>query len=332
MGHQVNKRHGPGRVGMQFWPRSRAKRLFPKINNWEISNEKGLLGFAGYKAATTHVVFIDNRKNSTTKGVEVRSVATVIECPPLNVFGIRFYKKSPYGSKCIGQIYSDKLEKNLSRKIPIPKSENKKEEKKLTPEELIQKSDNLTLIVHTNPTFKKTPEIMELGIGGKDIQEKYSIAKEKLGNQISISDVFKAGELIDTFSVTKGRGFEGAITRFGCTILPRKTKRHVRTVGTLGPWKPSKVPSTVPQGGQLGYNTRCEYNQWLLKIAKNSDIITPKGGIAHYGVVKSDYIILKGSISGSKKRLIRLRKPARANVKIPKVAPEITFISKEGRK
>jgi len=36
--------------------------------------------------------------------------------------------------------------------------------------------------------------------------------------------------------------------------------------------------------------------------------ITPMGGFPHYGVVKNDFLILKGSIPGTKKRVITLRK------------------------
>lgn len=37
-------------------------------------------------------------------------------------------------------------------------------------------------------------------------------------------------------------------------------------------------------------------------------VITPLGGFPHYGIVKNDFVILKGSIPGTKKRIITLRK------------------------
>ena len=36
--------------------------------------------------------------------------------------------------------------------------------------------------------------------------------------------------------------------------------------------------------------------------------ITPMGGFPHYGIVKNDFVMLKGSIPGTKKRVITLRK------------------------
>ncbi|RLI21750.1 50S ribosomal protein L3, partial [Candidatus Bathyarchaeota archaeon] len=39
--------------------------------------------------------------------------------------------------------------------------------------------------------------------------------------------------------------------------------------------------------------------------------VTPKGGFVRYGIVKGPYILIEGSVPGPKKRLIRLRYPAR---------------------
>jgi hypothetical protein len=37
--------------------------------------------------------------------------------------------------------------------------------------------------------------------------------------------------MIDTIAITKGRGYEGVVTRWGVTRLPRKTHRGLRKVG-----------------------------------------------------------------------------------------------------
>lgn len=36
--------------------------------------------------------------------------------------------------------------------------------------------------------------------------------------------------------------------------------------------------------------------------------ITPMGGFPHYGIVRGDFLLLKGSIPGTKKRVVTLRK------------------------
>jgi hypothetical protein len=70
-----------------------------------------------------------------------------------------------------------------------------------------------------------------------------------------------------------------------------------------------------------GYHHRTELNKKVYRIgaggdeasaSTESDItkkpITPMGGFPHYGIVKNDFLILKGSIPGTKKRVITLRK------------------------
>jgi hypothetical protein len=70
-----------------------------------------------------------------------------------------------------------------------------------------------------------------------------------------------------------------------------------------------------------GYHHRTELNKKIYRIGSGSDeanastesditkkSITPMGGFPHYGVVKNDFLILKGCVPGTKKRVITLRK------------------------
>jgi len=82
----------PRSGSMQFWPRKRAKKETPRVRSWAKSDEPSILGFAGYKAGMTHILFTDNRPNSKTKGEEVSFPVTVIECPPIKIASIRLYK------------------------------------------------------------------------------------------------------------------------------------------------------------------------------------------------------------------------------------------------
>ena len=84
----------------------------------------------------------------------------------------------------------------------------------------------------------------------------------------------------------------------------------------------------MPQAGQLGFNYRTEINKRILKVGTTNDIksITPKSGFQNYGLVKNDYIIVKGSIGGPAKRLVRIRKSQDRNRKGIK-EPKINYIS-----
>jgi large subunit ribosomal protein L3 len=56
--------------------------------------------------------------------------------------------------------------------------------------------------------------------------------------------------------------------------------------------------------------------------------ISPKGGFKNYGEVKGDYLLLKGSVMGPAKRLIKLRKAARKS-RYPAEAPQVTYLNTE---
>ena len=58
----------PRSGSLQFWPRKRSKRAYPRIRARPEANEPGLQGFAGYKVGMTHVLAIETRKHSHKKG------------------------------------------------------------------------------------------------------------------------------------------------------------------------------------------------------------------------------------------------------------------------
>ncbi|MCX8163481.1 MAG: 50S ribosomal protein L3, partial [Candidatus Micrarchaeota archaeon] len=148
---------------------------------------------------------------------------------------------------------------------------------------------------------------MMIAVGGKNIEEKLNYAKSILGKEIKASQILKEGEYFDVVAITKGKGWQGAVKRFGVSIQRPKATGKRRHVGTLGTFGYAAVFYTVPMAGQMGYHKRFVYNLRLLKIspAQQANL---KGGYPHYGIVKNECLILKGSVPGPQKRLVRLRK------------------------
>ena len=66
-----------------------------------------------------------------------------------------------------------------------------------------------------------------------------------------------------------------------------------------------------------------------MKVSSNPTEVNPSSGFNHYGVIKNDFILVKGSIQGPKNRLVTLVKSIRPNNRYPKVAPQITYINKK---
>lgn len=313
---------------MQVWPRKRAKSIIARVRSWTQSKEAKPLGFAGYKVGMTHIFVTDSRPNSITKGEDIRWPVTVIECPPMKIIGFTLYKKDAYGLHASSQILSDKLDKVLAKNFPLPKKSNKN-----AGDVKIDEYVDLKILVQTQPKLtsigKKKPEIFELGVGG-DLNAKFEYAKNNLNKEIKIEDVFKEGNLIDTHAITKGKGFQGPVKRFGVAIRQHKSEKTKRGPGSLGPWH-GTLNYRVAHAGQMGFHQRVDYNKWLLKIGANPEEINPKGGFLRYGTVKNNYVLVKGSVQGPAKRMIKLIQAVRPNKKVPAEAPAISYVSLESR-
>ena len=76
------------------------------------------------------------------------------------------------------------------------------------------------------------------------------------------------------------------------------------------------------------FSRKSPHKKILLKIKDKPEEINPKSGFSHYGLIKNDYLLLKGSIAGAKKRPVILTEPIRPNKKIKPQTYEITFIRK----
>ena len=293
--------HKPRSGTLQFWPRKRAKSENPRIRSWIELASTQLAGFAGYKVGMVQVSFLDKNVNARLKKQEGISPATIIECPPLKPFSIRFYKKTSQGIKIISEILAKDFNKNLARRLRLPKKAQEIKE----PEHY----DDIRFLVYTQPYLtslpKKSPEIMELGITGPK-EKKLEYAKSLLDKEIKISDIFKQYQQADLHAVTKGKGLQGSIQRFGLALKQHKSEKHKRATGNLGSFTPRKVPYTVAHPGQKGYHHRTIFNNAIIKIGTEKDKINPKEGWKHYGLVKNDYILIYGSVPGPVKRMIKI--------------------------
>jgi large subunit ribosomal protein L3 len=307
----MGKGHRPVKGSRAFWPRKRASRIYPVVRALRAVGEKvAPLAFAGYKAGMTQVTFNDPRKGSATSGQEIVEAVTVLDCPPLVVVGIKLYREENGVLVSEGTVWEENLPKDLERKMDVPKKPHMKRE---LVEKKLDRLKEVRVIVSTKPRDsgigKKTPEVFEIPVSG-ETEKQWAYALEKLGKEIRLSDVFVPGEVIDTKAVTKGKGFAGVVRRFGVKIRNRKSGGKRRHIGNIGSVTPGRVlPGAIAMPGQLGFQTRTEYNKKILKIGE--DGVEPKGGFVNYGRVPRDYALIEGSVPGPKKRLVLLRKAAR---------------------
>jgi large subunit ribosomal protein L3 len=336
MGHR--KKHAPRHGSLAFLPRKRAVQIKGRVRHWFDSlDEINYLGFAGFKVGMTHITYIEDQKNSPYYGKELMKPVTVIEVPPLILIGIRVYNADEYGKYIVGELFTTELNNFLARKINIPNIEKTKQ--KDTKKEISKKlneTSEIRGIFQTQPYKtsipRKKPDIIEIKINSiNQPKDEFNSVYKNLGKEIKARDILTEGELVDVIAVTKGKGFQGPVKRFGIKILTRKNSKVQRAVACIGPWHPARVLYTVPRAGQLGYHQRTEYHKRIMQIGENEEEINPKGGFIRYGKIHGDYILLLGSIPGPKKRLIRIRKTIRPSKSFVVGSPEITFISRESQ-
>jgi large subunit ribosomal protein L3 len=286
----------------------------------------------------THVIMVDDIKNSLTQGMEISVPVTVIETPAIRVAAIRAYAEGSAGEKAVAEVWAADLDPELKRRIPVPVADNMAENLENIGKMIEEgKVSDIKAVTYTLPKSltgvpKKTPDIMESGISARDLNTKFEYAKSVLGTLVSVTDVFKTGTLVDTAAITIGKGTQGPVKRWGIQLMKNKHSRQgsLRQIGTLGPWHPDHVSWRVPQMGQMGYHQRTEFNKRILKIGSDGEEVTPEGGFLNYGLVRGDYVLIKGSVPGPSKRLIRLRDPIRAK-KADLGEPNILHISRESK-
>jgi large subunit ribosomal protein L3e len=175
--------------------------------------------------------------------------------------------------------------------------------------------------VRKTPLKQKKAHLMEIQVNGGSIADKVDFAQGLFEKPIPVDSIFEKDEMIDVIGVTKGHGFSGVTSRWGTKKLPRKTHKGLRKVACIGAWHPSHVQWTVARAGQDGYHHRTSCNHKVYRIGKGDDAanaatefdltkktITPLGGFVRYGEVKNDWVMIKGSCPGVKKRVLTLRK------------------------
>ncbi len=311
---------------MQFWPRKRTVNLPARIRSWVPESKVKPLGFIAFKAGMTHIQAVDNYPRSMTKGENIVIPTTILECPPMGIAGVCFYKNTSLGFTKVATVLAPNLPKELSRRLPLPKKATKKLEE-------VTDFEDLRLLVYSNPKLtsvdSKNPQMLEVALGGSK-EEKISYVKEKLGKEILVTDIFENGLQVDVHGISKGKGVQGTVKRYGVPLRQHKAEKTKRGIATLGSWTPKRVEYTVPQSGKMGYHLRTELNKQIIKIDTKTQDVNPAGGLNRYGVVKNTYILLDGSVVGPKKRAVVLTLAARPSKKIHKDAPELVAISTRG--
>jgi len=332
-------RHG----SLGFLPKKRAAKYRGQVKSFPKDDAKKpvhLTAFLGYKAGMSHIVRELDRVGSKMHKKEVVEAVTVIETPPMVVVGVVGYVETPRGLRSLTTVWAEHLSDEVKRRFYKNWYRSKKKaftkyaakhaesSGKSVARELERIKKYCTVVrvlAHTQirktAVKQKKAHIMEIQVNGGSVADKVDFAKSHFEKTVDVASIFEQDENIDIIGVTKGHGFEGVTHRWGTKKLPRKTHKGLRKVACIGAWHPSKVMFSVARAGQNGYHRRTELNKKVYRIGKGEDpasgstefditpkTITPMGGFVRYGIVNNDFVMIKGSCPGVRKRVLTLRK------------------------
>ena len=116
----------------------------------------------------------------------------------------------------------------------------------------------------------------------------------KLGDVLTISDIFSEAMFVDVVGTSKGKGFQGVVKRHGFAGVGGQTHgqhNRLRHPGSLGAssW-PSRVFKGMRMAGQMG-NARVKVaNLEVIKLMPENNLLVVKGSVPG---AKGSYVILE---------------------------------------
>ena len=137
------------------------------------------------------------------------------------------------------------------------------------------------------------------GVSGKRYVREFKLENVQdynLADEIKV-DIFAAGDKIDATAITKGKGFQGAIKRFGQHRGPMthgsKFHRHQGSNGACS--SPSRVFKGKGMPGQMGHVKATVQNLEIVRVDAENNLL-----------------LIKGAIPGPKKSIVTIKESVKA--------------------
>ena len=116
----------------------------------------------------------------------------------------------------------------------------------------------------------------------------------KLGDTISVADVFADTKFVDVVGTSKGKGFQGVVKRHGFAGVGGQTHgqhNRLRHPGSMGAssW-PSRVFPGMRMAGRMGGDRVKVFNLEVVKIIPENNLIVVKGSVPG---AKGSYVMVE---------------------------------------
>ncbi len=129
----------------------------------------------------------------------------------------------------------------------------------------------------------------------KLVEFKADFAQElKLGDVLTVADIFSDVQFVDVVGTSKGKGFQGVVKRHGFAGVGGQTHgqhNRLRHPGSLGAcsW-PSRVFKGMRMAGHMGNERVKVFNLEVIKVMPENNLIVVKGSVPG---AKGSYVIME---------------------------------------
>lgn len=128
----------------------------------------------------------------------------------------------------------------------------------------------------------------------KLVELRDSTLDKKAGESVSIDDVFTEGDTVNAIGISKGKGFQGVVKRWGFRGVGDATHgqhNRLRAPGSVGAAStPSKVIKGMKMGGRTGGKRIKTKNLKVVRIFAEKNLMLVKGAIPGH---KGSFVIIE---------------------------------------
>lgn len=119
------------------------------------------------------------------------------------------------------------------------------------------------------------------------------LTEYEVGQEIK-ADFFSEGEFVDVTGISKGKGFQGTIKRWGQSTGPMSHgSRYHRGPGSMGSIQANRVPKGKRLPGHMGSETITLQNLQVVKVDTDRNVLLVKGSIPG---AKNSYVSIKSTV------------------------------------
>jgi large subunit ribosomal protein L3 len=123
---------------------------------------------------------------------------------------------------------------------------------------------------------------------------KFPVGKFKLGDVLSVADLFAEGDKVAVVGTTKGKGFQGVVKRHGFSGVGGQTHgqhNRARHPGSIGASSfPSRVLPGMRMAGRTGSDRVKIQNLRVMRILPEHNILVVSGSVPG---AKNSYIVVE---------------------------------------